>query len=130
MLSLAVFLSAFILFFILSPGVLLRLPPKGHKFTVAIVHAIVFSILFSLVLMVVQKVVGKEGLKHAKKCAKNIHDVPRSDIGAKQYWDKITKKKVKAGYLSSGASCISPSGTCYNGICKSGKCNPTTALCR
>jgi len=125
MLSLAVFLSAFILFFILSPGVLLRLPPKGHKFTVAIVHAIVFSILFSLVLMVVQKVVGKEGLEHAKTC----YDVPHSDTGAKQYLDKITNKMVKAGYLSSGASCVAPSGTCYHKICKSGQCNPTTGHC-
>ena len=46
--QLSIFLSAFILFFILSPGVLLRLPPKGDKFTVAFVHAIVFSILFGI----------------------------------------------------------------------------------
>jgi hypothetical protein len=35
-----------ILFFILTPSVLLRLPPKGNKYTVALVHAIVFAIIF------------------------------------------------------------------------------------
>jgi hypothetical protein len=35
-----------VLFFILTPSVLLRLPPKGNKYTVALVHAIVFAIIF------------------------------------------------------------------------------------
>jgi len=35
-----------ILFFILTPSILLRLPPKGNKYTVALVHAIVFAIVF------------------------------------------------------------------------------------
>jgi hypothetical protein len=51
---LAIFLSALILFFILSPGILGKFPPKGNKFIVAIVHALVFSILFSLVLAVLK----------------------------------------------------------------------------
>jgi hypothetical protein len=33
-----------ILFFLLTPGILLSLPPKGGKYVVAIVHAIVFAI--------------------------------------------------------------------------------------
>jgi hypothetical protein len=33
-----------ILFFVLSPGVLLRLPKNGSKFTVAGVHALVFGV--------------------------------------------------------------------------------------
>lgn len=33
-----------ILFFVLSPGVLLRLPKNGSKFTVAGVHAFVFGV--------------------------------------------------------------------------------------
>lgn len=33
-----------ILFFILTPGILLSLPPKGSKMTVAAVHALVFGI--------------------------------------------------------------------------------------
>lgn len=35
-----------LLFFVLVPGVLLRLPPKGKLITVAIVHAIVFALIF------------------------------------------------------------------------------------
>lgn len=58
--KLTTFLAAFILFFVLSPGVLLRLPPKGDKFTVAVVHAIVFSVLFSVILYFLRRV--KEGV--------------------------------------------------------------------
>lgn len=35
-----------VLFFILTPSILVRLPPKGNKYTVALVHAIVFAIIF------------------------------------------------------------------------------------
>ena len=35
----------FILFFLLTPGILLRLPSKGNKWIVAFVHALVFGIL-------------------------------------------------------------------------------------
>jgi hypothetical protein len=35
-----------ILFFILTPSILLRLPPKGNKYVVALVHAIVFAVIF------------------------------------------------------------------------------------
>ena len=43
--NLAVAIYSAILFFILSPGVLLRLPSNGSKFMVAAVHALVFGIL-------------------------------------------------------------------------------------
>jgi len=35
-----------VLFFLLTPGVVLRLPPKGGKIMVAFVHAIVFAVVF------------------------------------------------------------------------------------
>jgi len=41
-------LYAAVLFFVLSPNVLLRLPPKGGKFLVAGVHAIIFALIFYL----------------------------------------------------------------------------------
>ena len=44
--SIAVAIFSAILFFLLSPGILLSLPPKGSKTTVAAVHAIVFAIVF------------------------------------------------------------------------------------
>ena len=36
------------LFFVLTPGILLSLPPNGSKVTVAITHAIVFAIVYCL----------------------------------------------------------------------------------
>ena len=44
--SLAVSIYAAILFFLLTPAILLRLPPSGSKWTVAAVHAIVFALIF------------------------------------------------------------------------------------
>jgi hypothetical protein len=43
--NLAVAIYSAIVFFILSPGVLLRLPPNGGKMTVAAVHAVVFGVI-------------------------------------------------------------------------------------
>ena len=42
------FLYTALLFFLLTPGILLSLPPKGKKMTVALVHALVFGIVFTL----------------------------------------------------------------------------------
>ena len=42
----AVTFYAAILFFVLTPAILVRLPPKGGKFTVAAVHALVFALIF------------------------------------------------------------------------------------
>lgn len=42
------FLFSALLFFLLTPGILLTLPPKGKKITVAVVHAIVFGLVFAL----------------------------------------------------------------------------------
>jgi len=43
--NVAVALYLAILFFILTPSVLLRLPPNGGKYTVAAVHALVFALI-------------------------------------------------------------------------------------
>jgi hypothetical protein len=37
---------AALLFFVLTPAILVRLPPKGGKYTVAAVHALVFALIF------------------------------------------------------------------------------------
>ena len=60
--DLAIFFSAFFIFFLLSPGIFGKFPPKGDKFTVAIVHALVFSILFSFFyyLITTSKIEGLE----------------------------------------------------------------------
>ena len=53
--SLLVILYSAVLFFILSPGILLRIPTNGDKFTVAGVHAVVFALLFGLTYQFVWK---------------------------------------------------------------------------
>jgi hypothetical protein len=35
-----------ILFFVLTPGILVSLPPRGSKFVVAGVHALVFALIY------------------------------------------------------------------------------------
>jgi hypothetical protein len=37
-----------LLFFILTPGILVTLPPKGSKVMVAMTHAIVFAVIYCL----------------------------------------------------------------------------------
>ena len=63
-----------ILFFILSPGVLLRIPKNGSKFVVAGVHAVVFGVVVFFTCKIVsnflQKVASpakKEGLLEKPK---------------------------------------------------------------
>jgi hypothetical protein len=65
-------LYAALLFFALSPNVLLRLPPKGDKFLVAGVHAIIFALIFHFTYKMVWQVsVGGEGFKEGvAACAK------------------------------------------------------------
>ena len=44
-----------ILFFVLTPNVLLRLPPKGKPLLVAAVHAIIFALVYHFTHMLVWK---------------------------------------------------------------------------
>ena len=39
---------AFVLFYALTPGILLRLPPHGNKYEVAAVHGLVFTVIHCL----------------------------------------------------------------------------------
>lgn len=58
------YMSLFVaaLFFVLTPGVLLRLPPGGSKLTVAATHAVVFALVFHLTHKTVSKMLyGYEG---------------------------------------------------------------------
>jgi len=73
----AVTVYAAILFFVLTPAILVRLPPKGGKFTVAAVHAVVFAVIFhfthklvwqlSMGLGLPVAVHKKEGMEHEEK---------------------------------------------------------------
>ena len=46
MFHLCMFLFSAVLFFALTPGVLVSLPPKGKKYTVAAVHAVIFAVVW------------------------------------------------------------------------------------
>lgn len=46
MMNWAVTVYAAILFFVLTPSILVRLPPNGSKFAVAAFHALVFALVF------------------------------------------------------------------------------------
>lgn len=41
-------LTTALLFFVLTPGILLSLPPGGSKWTVAAVHAVVFTLVHKM----------------------------------------------------------------------------------
>ena len=46
MLHIFMSLFIFLLFLLLTPGILLTIPPKGSKLVVALVHALVFTLVF------------------------------------------------------------------------------------
>jgi hypothetical protein len=48
-------LTTALLFFVLTPGVVLSLPPGGSKLTVAATHAVVFAVVHKLLHMYVYK---------------------------------------------------------------------------
>ena len=51
-----------VLFFVLTPGVLLSLPPGATKMTVAAVHAVVFAVVYQLTHKVVLRLASGAGL--------------------------------------------------------------------
>lgn len=63
--NLVVSLYAALLFFILTPGILLSLPPKASKLVVAGVHAVVFALVFCFTQGIIRKLsIIVEGKKH------------------------------------------------------------------
>ena len=46
--QLLMFLYTALLFFVLTPGIVLSLPPKGSKVVVALTHAVVFALVYCL----------------------------------------------------------------------------------
>lgn len=61
--SLFVALYVFALFFLLTPGILVSLPPKGSKMVVAAVHALVFAVIFYLT----SKFVWRLGMRFSRE---------------------------------------------------------------
>jgi len=52
------FIYTVVLFVILTPGILLRLPPGGSKLTVAVVHGIVFALVMQFAYKTIKSFVG------------------------------------------------------------------------
>ena len=46
--NLIMFIVSAVLFFILTPGIVLSLPPGGSRMVVALTHAIVFGVVWTL----------------------------------------------------------------------------------
>ena len=46
--NIIMFFYVFLLFVLLTPGILLSLPPKGSKWSMAIVHGLVFALVWCL----------------------------------------------------------------------------------
>lgn len=46
--NLIMFVVSAVLFFLLTPGIILSLPPGGSKMVVAATHAVVFGLVFTL----------------------------------------------------------------------------------
>jgi hypothetical protein len=46
--NLIMFIFSAVLFFLLTPGIILSLPPGGSKMMVAATHAVVFGVVFTL----------------------------------------------------------------------------------
>jgi len=64
MYSLTIPIYAAILFFILTPGVLVTLPPNSSKLVVAMVHSLVFFLLFFFTYRLVYQMVNQYIVHH------------------------------------------------------------------
>ena len=89
--SLLVSLYAAVLFFLLTPAILIRLPANGSKFVVAAVHALVFALIFHFT----HKIVWRFGAR-------------LEGMDTKEHTDE-KKKPSDASVLSSMSSLQSPS---------------------
>ena len=73
------FVYVAVLFFVLTPGILVSLPPKSSKWVVALVHAIVYTVILMFTYHPVAKLV--EGAKVGGTCRRccDMADYPDED---------------------------------------------------
>ena len=94
--NISLFIYSAVLFFVLSPGVLLRLPSKGNKYIVAAVHSLVFAIALFFVLYFSRRLFGKEGFTEGELCGTAIKEGDVSEDGTmvciKRKWQKNEQK--------------------------------------
>ena len=107
-----------LLFFVLTPGILITLPPKGSKFVVGAVHALIFAFIFHLTHKLVWSVTSGEGFKEGAK-AKCKDDPPTakcnsSNTNESQGCDEITWDQGSCVCKKNGKTLNSVSGKPYN----------------
>jgi len=85
--SIVVTLYIALLFVLLTPGVLLRLPPKGSLLTVAIVHGLVFALVFHFTHRVVYRM-SMEGF-----AGKDMKDMKDMKMAAEGFAAKMKAQK-------------------------------------
>jgi hypothetical protein len=66
---------AAILFFVLTPGILVSLPPKGSKMMVAATHAVVFALLFGFT----AKMVWRASMSFGMPAREGMHGDGKED---------------------------------------------------
>lgn len=70
--NVVMFVYVFVLFFVLTPGILLSLPPRGSKMMVAATHALVFALIFVLTHKTLMKFSSMEGMMTTPKPTKKM----------------------------------------------------------
>ena len=93
-----IFILSTLLFFVLSPGVLLTLSPNSSKYIVALVHAIVFGGFFAVILKyyndnlsLQEGAKGRQNRKKTKKFFKKVDKGPIKKIRKSSFAKKLTK---------------------------------------
>ena len=95
-----------VLFFVLTPGVLLSLPPKSSKLVVAATHAVVFALIWHFTHKIVWRMsVGHEGFAEGyneNKLTKGEYIGKACDSADATYFSKTGKFKDKLPQITSG----------------------------
>ena len=100
------------LFFILTPAILVRLPPKAGKYTVAGFHAVVFALVLHFTGKMVWNLCRSlEGFEEGLYPANAPLDTPKQAY-AKKYCDATEKNKGFGGKWSNSNGCTK-AGTVY-----------------
>ena len=102
--NIIVALYSAILFFVLSPNILLRLPSNGSKFIVAAVHAVIFGVIIYFTQHYVWKLsVGQQEGMTAKRC----NQLAAMHGGAIDMLHKYDTKTKECYYLDKNGNRVS-----------------------
>ena len=85
------FILTVALFVLLTPGILLRLPSSGSKWTVALVHGVVFAVAMHVLYLYVLPNLSLEGFKEGGRVT-------------------INECKKRKGYMWRNGSCVPCTG--------------------